>query len=206
MPDWDTEEPDVQIRGLLGSIDPPEDATPCCSMPSTLEADLEMSDSDLESEINSDAEEQVLELLRSPWERARTAVTLPVWPTHLSTSPGMRAAEEPSPNTETEPLCRVTPQVSEDNVELPYTLVPYSHRLVTNITSPQGSLASTAEDSPAKEVVMSIIQDLLMLAHTQETAILYRFLPALESAHLEISSLLDSEGICSKTRKDSFPL
>ena len=50
---------------------------------------------------------------------------------------------------------------------------------------------------------MSLIQDLLMLAHIQEAAVLDRFLLDLESAYLEISSLLDAEGICSKSRRDS---
>ena len=51
-------------------------------MPNTLEADLELSELDVESVINSDTGEQVLQLVRqarmSQKERTRTAVTLPV--------------------------------------------------------------------------------------------------------------------------------
>ena len=74
-------------------------------------------------------------------------------------------------------------------------LVPYS----PNPPSPPIEFDMTSLDSPtsterstAKDYVFILIEDLLMLAQLQDAAVLDRFKPAIEAAHLEICGLLDS--------------
>ena len=195
---WDTDEADSDLQDFLDHVEPHTSLIQKPAKSSTLEANLEMSESSQDSAITSS---HYSSSGQPGWDQGRGPGLTSPWQTDKPCSPTHGEREErmdqgqalhsqigkfkmettlPSRSWCQYRTCSWCPIFS-----LSPPSSPASFETTLKVKSP------SREESTAKQAVLTLIHDLMLLVNLQNAATLDHCLLALEATHQEISGLLN---------------